>query len=210
MREARMEIIRLRVNLKHVEPKVMRSLLVPLDIQLQDLHITLQVAVGWRNSHLYSFETPETIWQGYNNDFGFDFRENYSVNGVSLRKFLTRTGVKRFLYLYDFGDYWEHVIHTGAVTEAKAGELYPQLTNVKGRCPPEDVGGPWGYEEFLHIMSDVNHPEHEEMADWYLGSFDVNDLREEILHRNVKDVAKLMTEGKAAKEHFGYDPTDFF
>ena len=195
-----MDVIRLRVNLKHVVPKVMRSLLVPMDIQLRDLHTTLQAAVGWYDCHLYSFGCHGSEW--LESDFEWmdsSFVESNPIDDVSLRDFLIETGAKQFLYTYDFGDYWEHVIHVGAVTKAKAGEQYPQLTRVKGRCPPEDVGGPWGYEEFVEIMSDINHPEHEEWAEWSLGEFDVNDTREEFLRARVNNVAKTMIKGKLAK-----------
>ena len=205
-----MDIIRIRVNLKRVVPKVMRSLLVPLDIQLQDLHITLQVAVGWTNSHLYSFQTKYGIWTESEPDWmDFDEYGDRPIEGVSLREFLAENNVTQFTYLYDFGDYWEHIIQTGAIFQAKAGELYPQLTRAKGRCPPEDVGGTWGYEQYLEIMADESHPEHEESVQWR-GKFDVDDLNQEGLRIQVNDVAKLINEGKLAREYFGYDPFNDF
>lgn len=39
------------------------------------------------------------------------------------------------------------------------------------RCPPEDVGGPWGYQEFMHAIADPKHEEHH-CLDWCGGSFD--------------------------------------
>lgn len=39
-------------------------------------------------------------------------------------------------------------------------------------CPPEDVGGPPGYIDFLEAISDPNHPDHEDMLDWCGGDFD--------------------------------------
>ena len=39
-------------------------------------------------------------------------------------------------------------------------------------CPPEDVGGPPGYEEFLAAMADPNHPEQRELKKWIGGSFE--------------------------------------
>src|SRR5262249_47609075 len=41
-----------------------------------------------------------------------------------------------------------------------------RLTEATGRCPPEDVGGPWGYAEFLEAMNDPKHERHDELADW--------------------------------------------
>ena len=38
-------------------------------------------------------------------------------------------------------------------------------------CPPEDCGGPPGYEQLLETVANPNHPEHAEMKEW-LGEFD--------------------------------------
>ena len=37
---------------------------------------------------------------------------------------------------------------------------------VEGRCPPEDVGGPLGYEEFLEAIADPHHDRHAELHEW--------------------------------------------
>lgn len=39
-------------------------------------------------------------------------------------------------------------------------------------CPPEDVGGPPGYLDFLEVISDPSHEEHDDMHRWYGGQFD--------------------------------------
>ena len=39
-------------------------------------------------------------------------------------------------------------------------------------CPPEDVGGVWGYGDFLEAISDPNHESHAEMVEWAGGKFD--------------------------------------
>lgn len=51
---------------------------------------------------------------------------------------------------------------------------YPQLVTATGRCPPEDVGGPWGYAEFLATIADPAHEEHDRMLTWCGGAFDPN------------------------------------
>lgn len=39
-------------------------------------------------------------------------------------------------------------------------------------CPPDDVGGPWGYSEFLASLADPGHEEQESYLDRAAGHFD--------------------------------------
>ena len=39
-------------------------------------------------------------------------------------------------------------------------------------CPPEDVGGAWGYEEFLGAITDPEHEDHDGLLEWAGGPFD--------------------------------------
>jgi hypothetical protein len=52
------------------------------------------------------------------------------------------------------------------------GTVYPVLVKGKRACPPEDVGGPPGYERFLKILRDQSHPEHDRMVEWSGEGFD--------------------------------------
>jgi len=47
------------------------------------------------------------------------------------------------------------------------------LCCLKGKraCPPEDVGGVWGYDGFLEAIRDPDHPEHVERLEWVGGEF---------------------------------------
>lgn len=47
-------IARLKITLDHVEPVVMRRVVVPLSIRLDRLHALVQVAMGWSGGHLCS------------------------------------------------------------------------------------------------------------------------------------------------------------
>ncbi|MDA1015581.1 MAG: hypothetical protein O3A00_14155 [Planctomycetota bacterium] len=38
-------------------------------------------------------------------------------------------------------------------------------------CPPEDVGGVWGYVEYLEAIADPKHEQHDDFVEWR-GSFD--------------------------------------
>ena len=68
-------------------------------------------------------------------------------------------------YTYDFGDNWQHYIEVESVID-DYDKNYPVCLAGEGNAPPEDVGGEYGYEEFLTIMADKKHPEHDQMAAW--------------------------------------------
>jgi hypothetical protein len=52
------------------------------------------------------------------------------------------------------------------------GWQYPRCVDGARACPPEDVGGPPGYFDFLAAMSDPRHAEHRTMLEWAGGIWD--------------------------------------
>ena len=70
------------------------------------------------------------------------------------------------------------------------GELYPRLTKVTGKCPPEDVGGFPGYCEFLDAIADPKHPEHENLKESFGDTFDPNQPETDELKLEVLKLAK--------------------
>lgn len=182
-----MSIVELKVTLEDIEPVVTRTLQVPVDTRLDRLHLILQAAMGWTNTHLYMFEADGVTWGLPDPDFGSD---DLPVSKSTLLDVLEDTGVRTLRYIYDFGDNWEHSIRIGKITDPVPGELYPRLTKVTGRCPPEDVGGFPGYEEFLAAIADPEHPEHAQMKRWCGGAFDPNIPEADELTFEVLKLAK--------------------
>jgi hypothetical protein len=162
-------IVRLKVTLEDVEPQVMRRLDVPLKIRLDRLHLVLQVAMGWTDSHLYEFTAGGTDWGVPDADFGGG---PMPATKTMLDDVIKDTAARTIHYLYDFGDGWDHVIKIERIGEGDPQARYPQLVAAQGRCPPEDVGGPPGYAEFLAAIADPTHEEHDSMLTWCGGAFD--------------------------------------
>ena len=78
----------------------------------------------------------------------------------------------RFEYVYDFGDDWRHeVLFEGYAPIAQATK-FPLCIEGEKACPPEDIGGPWGYAEYREAIADPSHERHDEFIQW-LGVFDV-------------------------------------
>lgn len=64
------------------------------------------------------------------------------------------------------------------------------LIEATGRCPPEDVGGPWGYQEFREALVDPAHERHAELAEWWgAKDFDPNHAAFADLNRAVENLA---------------------
>lgn len=46
------------------------------------------------------------------------------------------------------------------------GTPYPACVAGKRAWPPEDCGGPWGYQDLLDILATPDHPERAERLEW--------------------------------------------
>jgi tetratricopeptide (TPR) repeat protein len=83
--------------------------------------------------------------------------------------------------------------------DAEPGLIYPRLIEATGRCPPEDVGGPWGYPEFLDAIHDPKHERHAEFSEWIGDDFDPNFVDIDGLANEVTALAKTWSRKPAAK-----------
>lgn len=187
----------LKITLDDVTPQVLRRIEVPLTIRLDRLHLALQAAIGWTNSHLYELRAGDVGWgmpAPSSSDGPLDACK------ASLIDVLEDIGTKTLRYLYDFGDGWEHTIKIERIAAAVPGIVYPRLIEAIGRCPLEDVGGSWGYEEFLAAHADPEHERHAEFAEWIgPGAFDPNAVDLDILGRDVAALAKRWSRKPAVK-----------
>jgi len=159
-------IYELKVTLREIYPPIWRQVHVRSDTTLAKLHEVLQFAMGWSNSHLHLFETEDERYGVPDPELDL-----HDERRVRLDRLLTRLG-DRMVYEYDFGDSWEHDVVLERILEPQKGARYPRVIAGQRACPPEDCGGVPGYEEFLSIIADPRHPEHEEMVEWAGGPFD--------------------------------------
>jgi hypothetical protein len=187
-------IARLKITLDDVKPTVLRRIEVLFDIRLDRLHLTLQAAIGWTNSHLYEIRAGDVGWGMTDPDWcdgPLDARKARLVDALE--------DAKTLRYLYDFGDGWEHTIKVERLIDAEPGLIYPRLIEAIGRCPPEDVGGPWGYPEFLDAIHDPKHERHAEFSEWIGDDFDPNFVDIDGLANEVTALAKAWSRKPAAK-----------
>jgi hypothetical protein len=161
-----------KITLLGTEPPIWRRIQIK-DGTLDKLHEHIQTAMGWTNSHLHQFEIdgerfgdPELL------DDGFDDFECIDSTVTKISEVVPEDGNRfRFRYEYDFGDGWEHEVLFEGGFRAEPNGRYPLCVEGARSCPPEDVGGVGGYEEFLEALADPKHEQHEDFVRWSGGGF---------------------------------------
>jgi len=182
------------VKLEDVGQDVWRRFIIPAETNFKRLHETIQMAMGWSNYHLFSFTIPlsngrqlelvtdeETIFNHQTQVASLLLRsqnkENLNMEYVMERKntdmrLAQKTKLPKyveaqpeFAYHYDFGDDWKHLIFLEEIIE-DYNLGYPQVVDGEGFCPPEDVGGPSGYENFLRVLENPEDEEYEHLKNW--------------------------------------------
>jgi Plasmid pRiA4b ORF-3-like protein len=162
-------VYELHIELEDIEPLIWRRILVPATITLPKLHDLLQLVMGWTNSHLHSFEIGERAFSAA----GADLEELQMLNEKKYTlEDVLGDSIREFVYEYDFGDGWRHQIKVRSVAKPNSDWFYPLCVAGARAAPPDDVGGPGGYEEFLRAINDPKHEEHDSMLVWVGGAFD--------------------------------------
>lgn len=138
-------IYHLKVHILNISPMIYRRFIIDGNTHLAQLHHLLQIILGWENQHLHLFH----IWVV---DYGIayigvnHFRDNPCE--IFIGDLELRAGDK-FSYVYDFGDYWKHEVRVEKIENLPSGYQYPVCTAGRRARPPEDVGGPYAYEDAL-------------------------------------------------------------
>ena len=188
-------IARLRITLNDTSPEVWRVVDVPMTATLRMLHDIIQAAMGWQDYHLWEFQAGDRRY-GLPNPEWPDAELAVAKN-VKLGTLIER-GVRELAYTYDMGDNWEHAITVEAIRPGDPDTKYPHFIDGARRCPPEDVGGTPGYENFLVAITDPDHEEHDEVREWYGDPYDPDNIDELITKRRVAAIAIRRAAGKAA------------
>lgn len=197
MAEHYTDIARLRIELEDTEPLVWRRVDVPLDLRLRRVHDVIQAVFDWTTSHLHQFEVGERLY-GMTEVMGDDLggERLRSDRNVKLGKAL-ESGVEEFLYIYDFGDNWEHWIIVEQTFAPEPEVEYPVLVDGARRAPPEDIGGPPGFAEFLEVIADESHPDHAELQSWHAEPFDPDDMQLEKVEAMLLRIQRSRRKGPA-------------
>ena len=166
-------IYQFKITLLRSEPPIWRRIQVK-DCTLDRLHDHIQTAMDWTNSHLRQFHIEDQLYgdpELMQENFGELGYIDSTITKIS--NILPPTGERfTFYYEYDFGDSWNHEILFEGQLRAEPQQKYPLCVEGERACPPEDVGGIYGYQEFLSKLADPGNPERAELLEWVGGSFD--------------------------------------
>lgn len=179
-----MAILQLKISLREIKPVIWREFLVSDFWSFHRLHNIIQSVMGWEDYHLHEFDVDGVKIGPIDEDVDYDLEDSKKTK---LSDYINSKGQK-FSYVYDFGDTWEHEIVVKDIKEEDIKDIdkLPICLNGKRRCPPEDCGGVFGYEEILEIKKDKNHPEYKEKIIGWLGEdfnleeFDIKEINNKL------------------------------
>ncbi|HEY5960498.1 MAG TPA: plasmid pRiA4b ORF-3 family protein [Polyangiaceae bacterium] len=169
----------LKVTLEGLKPAIWRRVVVPSEFTLFDLHVVIQVAMGWENCHLHDFTIGRRQYALPDPD-GFD----HSLNEADVTLAEVAGPRSKFKYQYDFGDSWIHVILVEKILD-NLEVPFPSCTGGARACPPEDSGGAWGYEEKLEALADPDDEAGEELREWMGEDFDPERFEIDAVNRGL-------------------------
>jgi len=152
---------------------------------LGKLHRVIQKVMDWDDYHLRQFIIGESYYgQPDPEDSFFDMdiknEAKFRLSQVAPEE------KSKFFYEYDFGDGWVHQIVVEKILPMAEGGDVPVCLAGKRACPPEDVGGPWGYASFLEAFLDPAHEEHQDMLEWAGKNFNPEDFSPEAVNIALK------------------------
>src|SRR5690606_9459104 len=166
----------LEITLLHTAPAVWRVVEIKENFTLHELHAVIQEAMGWTNSHLYSFiekrngnEIEYTLPEY--RDLLEESQEGNNPRLIKLKDIFREVG-DSLVYLYDYGDYWEHKVLLKGKRYPDTLKYYPVCTAGAMACPPEDIGGIHRYKELLHLINIKAKKELKEYREWLGENFD--------------------------------------
>lgn len=210
------KIYQLKIILNGSAPEIWRKILVNEDINLHKLHEVFQAVMGWEDDHMYVFKINGKKYEGQPEYDEEDEKENKVTRGKNLNQLIDKEN-QEFLYVYDYGDNWEHRIILEQITEKEPDKFYPVCVAGENACPPENTGGILGYynqlerlkkgelsedeidvtfgdEEFNPEEFDIEHT-NEELREYFI------DFKTELYEQYPEPVRKLLELGETERKN---------
>lgn len=165
-------MLQLNIVLCDSQPLIWRRALVPATATFAQFHRMLQTLFDWGNIHLHAF------YAGAPNA-----RVKIPAK-KTLGAYFTESG-QTAVYVYDFGDQWEHRITCERVDAEESAAAVPRCLDGANAAPPEDCGGIIGYYELLNAVRNPRHPDHQELREWLGERFDAAHCNLDAINRQL-------------------------
>lgn len=113
-----------------------RTIAVPSDCTLDDLHLAIQRAYHFDNDHLYAFFMDGKRWSSEAALYSPDCEEGPYATDDRIGE-LDLVPNLPFLYLFDFGDEWQFEVKLLEIRREPEGLTQPTLMESHGKAPPQ-------------------------------------------------------------------------
>ncbi|MDG6224866.1 MAG: plasmid pRiA4b ORF-3 family protein [Candidatus Thermoplasmatota archaeon] len=170
-------VYQFKITLLETDPPIWRRIQVPGNYSFWDLHVAIQDSMGWEDCHMHEFRLPfddveEPIHIGIPTD------DDEMMGIITLPEHKERISDRfkkdssKALYVYDFGDDWDHEVMLEGVLLREKGMEYPACLSGERACPPEDCGGVFGYSDIIRVLKKRSkNADDKELLEW-IGDYD--------------------------------------
>lgn len=142
----------IRAAILSISPHIWRRFEIAAGTTIHDLHATLQAVFAWWDYHLFSFTVDGCTYDCEEDDLSLTLEA------------IDQLGITAFHYRYDYDGNWHVVVWIEGPCRTNA--RLPRLIAARRNAPPEDVGGPEGYERYVAALADRTDPERKEALAW--------------------------------------------
>ncbi|TFF97609.1 MAG: plasmid pRiA4b ORF-3 family protein [Promethearchaeota archaeon] len=179
-------LFQLKITLRGINPPVWRRVVLSSYTSFSKLHELIQEYFSWEGYHLHEFYFPHPknprdrvrimgIIE-WDEDVDMSYY-HFLANNVRLCDVLSKDQ-KRVYYLYDFGDNWIHLIQLEKMYPYDERFVGPLCVGGKRAAPPEDSGGPYGFQENLKFLEKLNQESVEGILKWMGKDYDPHKVKE--------------------------------
>ena len=156
-----MKAYQFKITVRGLRPPIWRRIVIPACMSFQDFSEIIQSLFGFDGFHLAEFSFPSldvSMQERYDPD---SWHYCLVMGRHALEEY---EAVKKYKYLYDFGDCWEFDIVLEKILEDYENN-YPAVLKSKGNKLVEDCGGIWGYSRLLEAW-ETKGEDTEELREW--------------------------------------------
>lgn len=184
------QVYQLKIVLQDTQPQIWRRIQLSADSTFLELHMAVQLAMGWKCSHMFEFMLND-LRIGLEDEFDDMGDEKLDADEETLCDFISETG-QSFTYLYDFGDDWEHEITLEKILTEQPGVKHPVCIDGAMACPPEDSGGVHGFYEKLEAIKNPQDKEEEYLKEWMGANYNPEVFNPEAANKKLLQIKKYL------------------